>query len=292
MKILIAGGSGFVGTNLAKHLSKKHSITLLSRTKKHLADFEETITWDELNETTISNFDIVINLCGYNIGQKRWSKSVKEKIVSSRIEPTTKLVELIGGKDIWLMNASAIGFYNFSTDEQDEGRYIAESKTQGFSQEIVSQWEGVVRSSKLERYTILRFGVVVGDGGVLQKMTMTAKLGVLTKFASGKQLMSWVSMHDLVRAFEFVIDNNCSQQQTFNLTAPNATSNTAMIASIKQITKAKIVMSMPEVVIKLMFGQMGEELLLSNQNIKPKRLLEKGFKFDDECVDSALRRYL
>lgn len=131
-----------------------------------------------------------------------------------------------------------------------------------------------MKSSKLQKYSILRFGVVIGDGGVLDKMTMTAKLGVLSKFGNGEQLMSWISIHDLVKAFEFVIENNHSKYQTFNLTAPNATSNSDMVKVIKQLTKAKLVMSMPEIMIKLMFGQMGEELLLSSQNIKPKRLLE------------------
>lgn len=293
MNILIAGGSGFVGISLAKTLSKKHKLTLLTRTKKNVeAGYQAIITWQDLDETNISGYDIVINLCGYNIGQRRWSKSVKEKILSSRIEPTQKLVELIGDKDIWLINASAIGFYNFSKESQDEDSYIADNENKGFSQQIVSQWESILTQSKLPRYTILRFGVVIGAGGVLQKMTMTTKFGLLTKFASGKQLMSWVSMHDLVRAFEFVIENNYSHKQTFNLTAVNATSNIDMVNGIKKLTKAKIVTTMPEIAIKLTFGQMGEELLLSNQNIKPKRLLKKGFEFDDENIESALQRYL
>jgi len=291
MNILIAGGSGFVGVNLAKHLSQQHNLTLLSRSNKKLVNYENTITWDELNSHNIDNYEIIINLCGYNIGQKRWSKTVKEKIISSRTEPTQKLIDLIGDKNIWLINASAIGFYTFSKENQNEDEFI-ENDTPSFSQEIVHQWEGVLRKSKLQKYTVLRFGVVIGDGGVLEKMTMTARFGVLTKFASGEQLMNWVSLHDLVRAFEFVIDNNFSQKQTFNLTAPNATSNMAMVTAIKQLTKAKAILTMPEMAIKLMFGQMGEELLLSNQNIYPKRLIDKGFVFDDEKVESALVRYL
>ncbi|MFT4694503.1 MAG: hypothetical protein ACI8TE_001419 [Francisella sp.] len=291
MNILIAGGSGFVGVNLAKHLSQQHNLTLLSRSNKKLVNYQNTITWSELNTNNISDYDIIINLCGYNIGQKRWSKAIKEKIISSRIEPTQKLVDLIGDKNIWLINASAIGFYAFSKEAQNEDEFI-ENDTPSFSQKIVHQWESVLRKSKLQKYTILRFGVVIGDGGVLAKMTMTAKFGVLTKFASGEQLMTWVSIYDLVRVFEFVIDNDYSQKQAFNLTAPNAISNTVMVTAIKQLTKTKLVMTMPEMVIKLMFGQMGEELLLSNQNIKPKKLIEKDFKFDDVNIESALKRYL
>ncbi|AXA33243.1 TIGR01777 family oxidoreductase [Francisella adeliensis] len=292
MKILIAGGSGFVGANLAKALSEKYSLTLLSRTKQNIKGYQNTIVWQDLNEYNISNFDIVINLCGYSIGEKRWNDKVKDKIISSRIEPTQKLIELIGDKDIWLINASAIGFYGFSTKPQNEDEYFDNTTEQGFSQSIVNQWEATVKSSKLQKYSILRFGVVIGDGGVLDKMTMTAKLGVLSKFGNGEQLMSWISIHDLVKAFEFVIENNHSKYQTFNLTAPNATSNSDMIKVIKQLTKAKLVMPMPEIMIKLMFGQMGEELLLSSQNIKPKRLLGNGFRFDDDNIEKALERYL
>lgn len=291
MKILIAGGSGFVGTNLAKHLSKKHDLTLLSRSKKLVDGFEQVITWDMLDESSIEQFEVVINLCGYNIGQKRWSDAVKHKIISSRIEPTTKLTELIGDKNIWLINASAIGFYSFSKTRQDEDEYI-KSDSLSFSQQIVDKWESAVRDSKLNKYTLLRFGVVIGGGGVLDKMTMTAKLGVLTKFASGKQLMTWVSIHDLCRAFDFVIDQQFCAKETFNLTAPNATSNAQMIQGIKNFTKVKLVMTMPEFAIKVLFGQMGEELLLSNQNIYPKRLVGRGFVFDDQEIEKALVRYL
>ncbi len=293
MKILIAGGSGFVGRNLAKSLSQKYDITLLSRSDKEIGcGYKKYITWSNINEGVISEYDIVINLCGYNIGQSRWSKSTKEKIISSRIDPTQKLVSLIGDKDIWLINASAIGFYNFSEDTQDESCYISNLCKLGFSQEVVYKWESVITRSELQKYSILRFGVVIGNGGVLEKMTMTAKLGVLSKFSSGEQLMSWVSMHDLTRAFEFIIESNYSRKKVFNITSPHATSNADMVSSIKKITNSKIVLSMPKIIIKILFGQMGYELLLSSQNIHPKKLLESGFTFDDPNINDALHRYL
>ena len=214
----------------------------------------------------------------------------KKRLSQVGLSQHRTLVDLIGDKDIWLINASAIGFYNFSKEAQDESCYLENIVEQGLSQEIVNKWESVLTKSELQKYTILRFGVVIGNGGVLEKMTMTAKFSILTKFSSGEQLMSWISMFDLVRAFEFVIENNYSQKEVFNLTAPNVTSNSRIIENIKKITKARIVMSMPKVVIKLLFGQMGEELLLSNQNIKPKRLIEEGFEFDDENIDSALKK--
>ncbi len=86
MKILVAGGSGFVGRELSKYISPKYRLTLLTRSQKSkIGYYDDLLTWSELDEVKISDFDIVINLCGYNIGQKRWSNSVKNKIISSRI---------------------------------------------------------------------------------------------------------------------------------------------------------------------------------------------------------------
>ena len=111
MRILVAGGSGFVGRELSKYISSRHELTLLSRTaKQSLGAYKDLITWQQLTQENIANYDIAINLCGYNIGQKCWSRAVKNKILSSCIEPTNKLIQLMGNKDIWLVNASAIGY--------------------------------------------------------------------------------------------------------------------------------------------------------------------------------------
>lgn len=92
-----------------------------------------------MTQENIANYDIAINLCGYNIGQKRWSRAVKNKILSSRIEPTNKLIQLIGNKDIWLVNASAIGYYNFSKLAQNEDNHYRSYDKLNFGQEVIDQ---------------------------------------------------------------------------------------------------------------------------------------------------------
>lgn len=293
MKILIAGGSGFIGRELSRYLSSNYELTLLSRSKTaKLEAFHKLITWDDLDQDNISEFDIVINLCGYNISAKRWRSSIKKKIVSSRIQPTKKLVELIAEKNIWLINASAIGYYNFSKTPQDEIKHSRDYDSLSFGQEVVDQWESCVVDSKLKKYTILRFGVVIGNGGVLKKMTDPAKFGFIGMFGEGGQYMSWISMYDLCRAIEFIIEKKLDNKEVFNLTAPHVSQHKMLVKLLRKYLGKKYIISLPEPLIKIMFGQMGEELLLSSQNIKPMKLKSLGFTFEDTQMQNALQRYL
>ncbi|AJC48246.1 TIGR01777 family protein [Allofrancisella guangzhouensis] len=293
MRILIAGGSGFVGTELSKYLSSTHELTLLTRTEKQtLGNYKHFITWQQLTENNIINYDIVINLCGYNIGQKRWSKTVKKKIISSRVEPTNKLIELIGNKNIWLINASAIGYYNFSKLPQDEDSHDRSYDKLNFGQEVVDQWEKCLVDSQLQRYTILRFGVVIGNGGVLEKIALPAKFGFLTIFGDGHNYMSWISAYDLSRAVEFIIANKLAAKEVFNLTAPNACQHKLLVELLRKYLAKKYIIKIPTSIVKIMFSQMGEELLLSSQNIKPMKLKSLGFVFEDLEIEKAIERYV
>jgi uncharacterized protein (TIGR01777 family) len=290
---LIAGGSGFIGRELSKQFSKDHELTLLSRSSKtKLENYHKLITWNDLTKESIKSYDVIINLCGYNIGEKRWSKSVKRKILLSRSEPTKKLAELIGESDIWLINASAIGYYNFSKVAQDEDDHIRVYDSLSFGQEVVDSWEKNVVYSKVKRFTILRFGVVIGNGGVLEKFVTSAKFGFITMFGDGDQYMSWISMNDLSRALKFIFDKKLDNKKVFNLTAPNACQHKVLARLLRKYLVKKYIIKMPEWFIKLMFGQMGKELLLSSQNIKPTKLISQGFTFEDIKMQKALERYL
>lgn len=293
MRILVAGGSGFVGRELSKYLSTSHHLTLLTRVaKQSLGNYKDFITWEQLTEDNIVNYDIVINLCGYNIGQKRWTTAVKNKILSSRIEPTNKLIKLIGNRNIWLINASAIGYYNFSKLPQDEDNHDRSYDKLNFGQKVVDQWEKCIVDSQLQRYTILRFGVVIGKGGVLEKMAIPAKFGFLTMFGDGHNYMSWISAHDLSRAIEFVINSKLDTKEIFNLTAPTACQHKILVELLRKYLAKKRIIKIPATAVRLMFGQMGEELLLSSQNIKPTKLQSLGFIFEDPQMQQALERYI
>ena len=293
MRILVAGGSGFVGRELSKYLSTSHHLTLLTRVaKQSLGNYKDFITWEQLTEDNIVKYDIVINLCGYNIGQKRWTKTVKNKILSSRIEPTNKLIKLIGNRNIWLINASAIGYYNFSNLPQDEDNHDRSYDKLNFGQKVVDQWEKCIVDSQLQRYTILRFGVVIGKGGVLEKMAITAKFGFLTMFGDGHNYMSWISAHDLSRAIEFIIDKKLDSKEIFNLTVPTACQHKILVELLRKYLAKKRIIKIPAFAVRLMFGQMGEELFLSSQNIKPTKLQSLGFIFEDPQMQQALERYV
>ncbi|TNF68342.1 MAG: TIGR01777 family protein [Gammaproteobacteria bacterium] len=290
MKILIAGGSGFVGCTLAKFLSQWHELTLLSRKKqKDLEGYTAVLIWDELNESNISQFDLVINLCGYGIAEKKWSPKTKFKIIDSRIKPTKKLVELIGNKAIWLINASAIGYYAFSDETQSEDDHIQiDEESYSFSQIVTHKWESMLTESNLKQYSILRFGVVLGkNGGMIFKLTTPAKFGLGMKIGDGKQLISWIHIDDLCRAIVHIINHEMINS-AFNLTAPKACTQKQLIQVLCNLLYRPQIFSMPKFLVKKLFGQMGEELLLSSQNIKPEKLLNSGFKFDYPIIEAAL----
>ncbi|WP_119328612.1 TIGR01777 family oxidoreductase [Cysteiniphilum halobium] len=289
VKVLIAGGSGFIGRHLVQHLKKQgYSVSLLSRTMQIIDGFDECIIWQEVTTAKIIQFDVVINLCGFGIGEKRWCKSIKEKILSSRIEPTERLIKHIADHDVWLINASAIGYYPFSLKEQNETEIIQRTKANsGFCQYIVNQWEAVVNRSRLRRKTIVRFGVVLGKGGMLSKLLPTAKVGLAATIGNGQQIMSWVHIDDLCRAMVFILEQQCINIE-INMTSDNACSQKVFIKTMAKVLNKPCFLVLPQWLVRLIFGQMGKELLLSSHNIKPMRLQDAGFIFDYPHIETAL----
>ena len=294
MNILISGASGLIGKALTSYLrAQGHLVHILSRN-----DSGAVMTWQpEKNQITLDpnvTLDAVINLNGVNIGDKPWSKQRKLDIVNSRIDSTRLLAETCAAlpkPPSVFINASAIGFYG------DSGSTVVDESSpagDNFLTEIVTTWEDAAKPAVRAniRTVFIRSGVVLSkEAGALQKMLLPFKLGLGGRVGSGEQYMSWISLEDEVRAIDFIL-NNADINGPVNLTSPNAVTNTEFTQTLARCLNRPSLLPMPEFIIKLLFGEMGELLLLGGANVMPTALLNKGFQFKHADLEQAFNAAL
>jgi uncharacterized protein len=297
MKILISGASGLVGKHLIPTLEAKgHEIHRLVRTTPKAAD---EIEWNSENgfseseQAKLKNFDAVIHLAGDNVASENWSDEKKRKIRESRTVGTRVLVDALKrakNPPKHFISASAIGFYGNRGDE-----VLTEESAQGkgFLPEVCAAWEAeIVKAEAFARVAFLRIGVVLArDGGALEKMLTPFKFGVGGRVGSGEQFMSWIAIDDLIKAFHFVLENE-TLRGAFNAVAPDAATNEEFTKTLGAVLNRPTVLPVPEFAIKMLFGEMGETLLLEGARVAPRRLLDAGFAFDFPNLEAAMRHVL
>jgi len=292
MNLLITGGTGFIGSALCSRLLKnKHNITLLSRYPEKIKPSFKAITEiEQLKDDAI--FDIVINLAGEPIANKRWNNRQKQRILSSRIATTQKLIEFltkVENKPKLLINGSAIGYYgisktNNSIDETSVG-------DDSFSSQLCQQWEAVALQAEALgiRTCLLRTGIVLGKGGgALSKMLLPFKFGFGGRIGHGKQWMSWIHIDDLLGIIMYCIEHN-NLSGAINGTSPYPVTNQVFTKVLGEVLKRPTIVPMPGVFVKLIMGQMGEELLLAGKKILPVKILDAGYIFQYEKLEDALK---
>jgi hypothetical protein len=267
MKIAIAGASGFVGQYLLKEFPDS---IIINRRNFINNDF-----------ASIKDVDIVINLVGAPV-TKRWSKKYKEELMSSRIETTKKLVSAINDSNVkHFISTSATGIYN-NYQKCDE---TCNELSNSFLGELSKSWEDEALKCNKDT-TILRFGVILGkDGGALKKMLLPFKLGFGGKISDGKFMMSLISIKDLMKIYHFVIDNSITG--IINAVSPNPISNYEFTKILGKVLKRPTIIPIPKFILKLLFSE-GSSVLTDSQEIYPKFLLDKSFKFDYPKVEDML----
>ncbi len=296
MKILITGGTGFIGRFLTqKLLADGHEITLLSRNprkNKNTPSLDyiafETVATDE-NIAKIKAADIVINLAGENIGDKRWTADRKEELITSRVNITRTIVELMNRnpkKTQRLISASAVGFYG-----PHGNATITEENPAGadFLSRVCVAWENEARafSKAEENLVILRIGVVLHPSlGALTKMALPIKFFIGGKLGRGRQFISWIHIDDLIDLFKFIIDDP-QLAGVFNATAPVPVSNAEMTRAIAATLHRPALFPVPGFVLKLILGEQAE-LVLQGQRVLPARLTGCGFGFKFCDINRAL----
>lgn len=291
---LITGGTGFIGKKLLAQLvnAGHEAVVVTRRPEKHGGSFAEKIryigSFSAIDNSTC--FDAVINLGGEGIADKRWSAKRKQQLLASRIGLTNHLVKCLARlekRPEVMISASAVGWYG----AHDETPLTEDSAChQEFSHELCEAWEkeAAAVGDLGIRLCIIRLGIVLGkNGGVLKRMLPPFYFGLGGRIGSGKQYMSWVHVNDVIRAVDYLVDEN-SLSGVFNLTAPGTVSNTQFTQAIGKVISRPTLFPLPAFVVKTVFGEMGERLLLMGQNVVPHNLLEAGFSFDFPDLDGAL----
>ncbi len=291
MNLLITGGTGFVGSALCSRLlEEQHKIVVLSRNPEKIKPpIKAVVNLDQLSNDDI--FDVVINLAGEPIANKRWNDQQKKRIFGSRIETTEALIEYFKKskhKPKLLINGSAIGYYGTAktNDNIDEKSGCDDS----FSSQLCQKWEAAALEAESLgiRTCLIRTGIVLGkNGGALSKMLPPFKMGLGGRIGYGKQWMSWIHLDDLVGIILYCI-NNDDLKGAVNGTSPNPVINEVFTKTLGTALKRPTIFPMPEIVIKLLMGQMGEELLLSGKRVLPRKALDAGYIFKYKTLEDAL----
>ncbi|OXS14244.1 TIGR01777 family protein [Zobellella denitrificans] len=296
MKILITGGTGFIGHRLMSHLRTHHQITVLSRSPNKVYqrlghDVEALASLQNLDN--LDAFDAVINLAGEPIADKRWSPAQKDIICQSRWQITRQLVDKLkaGSRPPRvLISGSAVGYYGRQGDALvDEDSHPHPE----FSHEVCARWEelAMAAASEQTRVCLIRLGVVLGaEGGALRKMLPSYRLGLGGPIGSGKQYLSWIHIEDVVNLLLFLLEHEeCSG--AFNATAPEPVTNELFSRTLARVLGKPHFARVPAWAMRLLFGEMAE-LLLTGQRVMPVRLQQAGFHFRYPTLDKALKETL
>lgn len=290
MKILVTGASGLVGSALCPALEAGgHTVVRLSRSGPHHWDYAART----IDQAALDGVDAVVHLAGEPIAG-RWTPARKERILASRRDGTAVLAEMLAAlpvKPRALVAASAIGFYG---DRGDEVLVEGSQAGTGFLADVARTWEASCAPASAAgiRVVNVRLGIVLArNGGALQALLPPFRAGLGGPVGRGRQWWSWVSLPDVVAIFERALTDE-SLSGAVNATAPGAVRNAEFAHALGRALHRPAVMPLPSPAVKVLFGEMGKEMLLASAHVEPKALAGAGFSFRYAELDDALRAVL
>ncbi|CAN7501562.1 TIGR01777 family oxidoreductase [Mycolicibacterium frederiksbergense] len=290
MVVAIAGSSGLIGSALTTALrTADHRVIRLVRRRPSNAD---EVFWNpdtgEFDVGELAGVDVVVNLCGVNVGAKRWSGAFKQSLRDSRIGPTDVLAAAVAEAGVpLLVNASAVGFYG-----DTRNRVVDESTPHGagFLAQLCVDWEAATAAAADAgaRVVLLRTGLVLSpSGGMLNRLRPLFGLGLGARLGNGRQYFPWISLEDQVRAMLFAISHT-GLAGPVNVTGPAPVTNGEFTSALGRALGRPTPMTVPGFALRAVLGEFADEGLLGGQRAIPAALEEAGFVFHHKTVGEAL----
>jgi uncharacterized protein (TIGR01777 family) len=290
MRVLVTGASGLIGTALVQSLHRDghEAIALVRRSPQGAGE----VPWNPLfvNVPPFEGADAVVHLAGESIAGGRWTAERKKKIVESRLVGTQNLAESIANatrRPAVLVSASAIGYYG---DRGDEVLTESSSSGSGFLAQVARGWEAATEPAARAGVRVVapRIGVVLaGQGGALPKMALPFRFGLGGRVGSGKQWMSWITLDDLVRLLVYAVTNELIRGPV-NAVSPQSVTNAEFTRTLARVLHRPAIFPAPAFAVRLVLGEMADELLLASQRVEPKVAMESGFRFQYPQLETAL----
>lgn len=294
MRIAIAGASGFIGTAMTAHLAGQgHDVLKIGRKANKSTDLVWDVAAGQLDAAALERIDVVVHLSGENLSRGRWTRRRKRSILQSRTDSTRLLSTTLAQLDhppAVLLVASAVGYYGARGIENlDE----TSSPGAGFLADVCRAWEAAADPARAAGIRVVhaRQGVVLGKGGALQVMALPFKLGLGGRIGTGDQYMPWMSLADVVAAYDFLIHNDAVEGPV-NFVAPEQVTNREFTRALGKTLHRPTVFPLPAFMARLLFGEMADELLLASARVEPQVLDSAGYEFTYPKLSEALQAAL
>ncbi len=297
MKVVISGASGFVGTHLSNFLSN-NGYEVWKLTRRSPVQKRE-IFWDPYSKVIevekLDKTDVIINLSGENIANGLWTKKRKEILVNSRLIPSKFLIEVINNMDSkpqFYFATSAVGIYGpIAPNVQDE----THPEGTGFLADLCREWEKTVKPLEQTnvKIIVMRFGIVFGKGGgMLEKLLKVYRWYLGGTVGDKDAYISWIAIEDLCSAIHFLINKKQIIGGAYNFVSPSPITQEEITNAISKAIGKPAIFRVPSFLIKIFLGEMGRELMLANQKIYPKKLVQEGYVFKFREFSNYLKNIL
>jgi uncharacterized protein len=299
--VLITGGTGMIGQALRSELLKRgYRVIILTRDKSKQKSSDANLVyadWDIggmiIDKEAVAQADHIIHLAGAGVAEKRWSSKRKQEIVESRVKSGELLVKTLkeqSNKVKTVISISGIGWYGADGDSNIFTE--KDSPANDFLGNTCVQWEKAITPVQEldKRLVILRTGIVLDNsGGAIKEFKKPLQFGIASILGSGKQIVSWIHIDDMVNMFVYAIENT-AVHGVYNAVSPKPVSNKELILQLaKSRNKFYIPMPVPSFVLKLVLGEMSIEVLKS-ATVSSKKIEEAGFVFQYPAIESAIRK--